>query len=579
MIVPRQTQEVDGVGPDGYAGSGSFEVDIPVARLYAAIGYLCNAKNEKIDPYQYPLDKGKIARVCVQPSDFALDEGVKMRSIDSFTWTRQALTLSQVAVTTNAQEAPGTEIFCRQGEDICSFQTNLDDNFYGTRGIVNGNGFVWLQFGSESRRVQFNVGLNDEMEPGFAGASGISLFVFVLPDIVTRELYRCRAYECNNENREIVPTGSKRQGMSVRMCVSPESSARKAGARMWSVESWKWTRKNFIQDAIAPQGKEGPDGRTLQMCERGSSVCAFQTRLDDRLFNSSLPNSGIMATGAMKGVGYCWLTFGYGGKFRGHIGRVEQEEQETLPDGTIVPIDPKEDALFAGANSIGITWSVVGNFSFPIPYPCEDGDHKLKTWGKEEDPEMKILFICGLATIAASICGLFYFGFVGNQRRDGGSNSRQVEVNIDVQDHNMTENFLRTNHDEVVHSYHNEEDLKDQTTASFGSRKLSNDHSANPSTLESGRVKDSEPREEDVCFGCERHPGTREWRKIVNKCLRENPDASYDPSAYRFIKKRLRDKRFFVQEFSEWREASKQELISKFGEAYQKQTKNGTKIK
>jgi hypothetical protein len=388
MIVPRQTQEADpgpaevdgGVGSIGYAGAGPFSVDMPVARLYAAIGFLCNAQNEEIDPYKYPLAMGDSARVCVRPSDYALDEGIKIRSIDSFTWARKEFEVSQAAVTSNAQEAPETEIFCRQGEDTCAFQTKLKDDFYGFRGIVSGEGFVWLQIGSESRRVQFELGFNllNDMEPGFAGASQFSVFVYVMPESANRDLYRCRAYECNKLNREIVPPGPKRQGMSIRMCVAPEALALEKGARMWSVEWWHWTRKKFIQAAVAPQGKEGPDGQTLQMCERGSEVCSFQTRLDNRLFNSSLPNSGIMATGAMEGIGYCWLTFGYGKhSFRG------QEEE------TGVAEDPTNDPMFAGANSIGIMWPVEGNFSFPLPERCTD-DHELKAWGKDETDQMKV---------------------------------------------------------------------------------------------------------------------------------------------------------------------------------------------
>jgi hypothetical protein len=151
--------------------------------------------------------------------------------------------------------------------------------------------------------------------------------------------------------------------------------------------------------------------------------------------------------------------------------------------------------------------------------------------------------------IGVSICCLFICCFVGNQKRDGGSNSSQpnIEVNIGVQDTNTTENLL--------------------------SETKKNQDSDNLLSLESGGVKDNgEPREEDVCFGNERHPGTRDWRKAIKKYVKENPSASYDPSVYNSIKKRLRDRRFFIRErsskSSKWREATKKELISNFGEAW-----------
>jgi len=154
------TNEPGGPGTPGFAGDGPFQVEIPVTRLYNAIGYLCDRNNRELNPLENPLTKGDIARVCVTPNSIALLDDVKIRSIDSYDWFREDTNVTQTAITSHSTNAPKTEIFCVRGSLVCAFETVLNDEFYGTPGRVGGTGIVWLQFGSESRRLQFDLGFS-----------------------------------------------------------------------------------------------------------------------------------------------------------------------------------------------------------------------------------------------------------------------------------------------------------------------------------------------------------------------------------------------------------------------------------
>ena len=185
--------DVEGSGSEGFAGEGQFVVEHPLARLYTAIGFLCDLNNNEVDYRDYPISKGMKARVCVRPDDLAVfQDDVRIRSIDRFVWERTDLNISQVAITTNSKAEPSTEIFCDRGSQVCAFETELGDSFFQSTGVAEGHGIVWLQFGKDSRRAQqlgqeygaeYELGfyLLPQMEPGFAGASPFDAKIVLLP--------------------------------------------------------------------------------------------------------------------------------------------------------------------------------------------------------------------------------------------------------------------------------------------------------------------------------------------------------------------------------------------------------------
>lgn len=116
---------------------------------YHVDGYLCDDNLEAII-YMVPLVQGTKVRVCVQPTDDALQDGVYMRQVDSFTYQRQepdgGQLVTQVALNDGESADPATtELFCERGWDLCYFDTLLKADFYFSPGRVFGYGEAWLQ--------------------------------------------------------------------------------------------------------------------------------------------------------------------------------------------------------------------------------------------------------------------------------------------------------------------------------------------------------------------------------------------------------------------------------------------------
>ena len=118
------------------------------SNAYFLRGYLCDLADEEIiDPL--PIFQGAPVKVCVTPQKEALADGVYMRAVDSFSWTRE--TIYQAAIVPNQEPAPLTEINCEPGMIICSFITLLKADFFYKLGDVYGAGIGWLQVRRERR--------------------------------------------------------------------------------------------------------------------------------------------------------------------------------------------------------------------------------------------------------------------------------------------------------------------------------------------------------------------------------------------------------------------------------------------
>jgi hypothetical protein len=105
-----------------------------------------------------PRNQGEIINVCVTPEDEAKDDGIFMRSVDDFVFTR-GTDIRQIAVENN--RAAGNlltsydHVVC-EGTEVCVFSTILFAAFYATPGVVSGEGVASMQFGEiktgETRR-------------------------------------------------------------------------------------------------------------------------------------------------------------------------------------------------------------------------------------------------------------------------------------------------------------------------------------------------------------------------------------------------------------------------------------------
>jgi hypothetical protein len=123
-------------------------------QVYLLDGYQCNASNDALTGSDLTDTKiqGSVIRVCVKPDAEAVAAGIKMRSLDDFTFSRDDI--SQEAIVGYNQEANNglTILFCSNGVDVCVFESILFADFYSTPGVVLGSGTGSMQFGPSTPR-------------------------------------------------------------------------------------------------------------------------------------------------------------------------------------------------------------------------------------------------------------------------------------------------------------------------------------------------------------------------------------------------------------------------------------------
>ena len=130
-------------------------------QVYQVVGFRCDGDNNLISDLT-PINQGSVVRVCVTPDAEAVADGIKMRSIDLFTWSRALPNqVTQAAIIGRDQVAANqltTYDLCR-GLGVCSFESILFANFYTALGSVAGSGVASMQFGTNtSRRLRTGAG-------------------------------------------------------------------------------------------------------------------------------------------------------------------------------------------------------------------------------------------------------------------------------------------------------------------------------------------------------------------------------------------------------------------------------------
>merc|ERR1712125_230336 len=128
------------------------------ATTYTVEGYMCQQRSDTpVVDANTALNQGSLITICIKPDADGIADGIKMRSVDSFEWTRDATT--QAAIESGA--AAGNlltsfdEIACAGG-NYCQFSSILFAAFYASEGQVSGNGVASMQFGT--RRLSENTG-------------------------------------------------------------------------------------------------------------------------------------------------------------------------------------------------------------------------------------------------------------------------------------------------------------------------------------------------------------------------------------------------------------------------------------
>jgi hypothetical protein len=144
---------------------------------YTVNGYMCNPGFDTEFVPGGPLSQGSLITVCIKPDLSGIADGIKMRTVDSFTWTRDANTQAAVEGGLAAGNLLTTfdADLCAAG-DYCTFSSILFAAFYATTGSVAGNGIASMQFGT--RRLADNTGgLRSLQEASAAGTSEFDLSV------------------------------------------------------------------------------------------------------------------------------------------------------------------------------------------------------------------------------------------------------------------------------------------------------------------------------------------------------------------------------------------------------------------
>jgi len=129
------------------------------SRAFTNVAYLCNPLDGSdmtaIVAANPPFTQGQSIDICIKPDDNALSEGVRMRSINSLTFTHATTGVSQTAIDNGLEASNGGSYFdsddCFESE-LCSVSTLLFSNFFKSPGIVSASGDVTMAFPTSSER-------------------------------------------------------------------------------------------------------------------------------------------------------------------------------------------------------------------------------------------------------------------------------------------------------------------------------------------------------------------------------------------------------------------------------------------
>ena len=125
------------------------------SKAYTVAGYMCGIGTDTAVGTSTALSQGSLITVCVKPTQEGIDDGIKMRTIDSFDWIRGGTT--QAAIVTGAAASNSLTTYdgtACTGGDYCQFSSILFAAFYATEGVVLGSGVSSMQFGTRRRALR-----------------------------------------------------------------------------------------------------------------------------------------------------------------------------------------------------------------------------------------------------------------------------------------------------------------------------------------------------------------------------------------------------------------------------------------
>ena len=164
-IVTLDIDLSDGFTVDSIAVAPRDRLVRTAAQAYTCEGYFCDQDEVKLTGPELAStrNQGAALRVCVVPQLDARTDGVYMRRIDSFTWTRtdtaSGVPITQPAIVDSVAASNGlTTLRCDAGDLICNFESILFATFYQTAGSVVGGGICSMQFGGNGCQLRSDSG-------------------------------------------------------------------------------------------------------------------------------------------------------------------------------------------------------------------------------------------------------------------------------------------------------------------------------------------------------------------------------------------------------------------------------------
>ena len=246
-------------------------------QVYFLEGYQCDLANVALNETVRAATRGQgsVIRVCVEPDAEASAAGIKMRSLDEFTFTRDDIS-QEAIIGANVVAGNGlTNLACSNGVDVCVFETILFAAFYSSVGIVLGSGAGSMQFSTRRLRA---------LQAEAAGRSGFKLDIGVDPGSYVLEGYQCDADNVALTGNNL--TNTARQGSIIRICVKPSTFAVRDGIIMRSLDEFTFSKDALSQPAVTGNNQEATNGLTSLACSDGVDVCAFETVLFSDFYTS-----------------------------------------------------------------------------------------------------------------------------------------------------------------------------------------------------------------------------------------------------------------------------------------------------
>jgi len=149
-----------GFSVDEFNVSPKDKVVSTATEAYNVNGYLCEPGTDiLVADATAALAQGSLITVCVRPDAEAISDGIMMRTIDSFEWTR-GLIRQQAIESSIASDNLLTNFDAQEceGEEYCQLSSILFAGFYSSEGEVSGSGVASMQFGTSRRRQRRGLG-------------------------------------------------------------------------------------------------------------------------------------------------------------------------------------------------------------------------------------------------------------------------------------------------------------------------------------------------------------------------------------------------------------------------------------